>query len=81
MEVKSRVSVNYDKLWLELFTRKINKTDMADKLGIARRTLARMGHNEAVSLDVIDRICNYLDLPIEAVITIEKNVMINGKKV
>ena len=63
--------VTYDPLWASLGNRKLNRTQMARDIGISKSTLAKMGHNEIVSLEVICRICSYLDCPVENVMEIK----------
>ena len=61
--------VSYDPLWKKLIDAKMNKTELAEKAGIARSTIAKMGKNEIVSLDVIVKICNTLDCDIADVVS------------
>ena len=63
-------TVSYDPLWKKLIDVKMNKTELAEKAGIARSTIAKMGKNEIVSLDVIVKICNTLDCGIEDVVSL-----------
>ena len=49
---------------------KMNKTELAEKAGIARSTIAKMGKNEIVSLDVIVKICDALDCDIVDVVRV-----------
>lgn len=63
-------TVSYDLLWKKLIDVKMNKTELAEKAGIARSTIAKMGKNEIVSLDVIVKICNTLDCGIEDVVSV-----------
>lgn len=53
---------NYDKLWKLLLERKITKEELRNKIQASPNTLVKMGKNESVSLAVIDRICNVLDV-------------------
>ena len=61
---------SYDPLWKKLIDVKMNKTELAEKAGIARSTIAKMGKNEIVSLDVIVKICNTLDCDIIDVVSV-----------
>lgn len=63
-------SISYDPLWKKLVDAKLNKSELAEKAGIGRGTITRMGKNEPVGLDVILKICNYLDCGIEDVVEI-----------
>ena len=44
--------------------------ELAEKAGIARSTIAKMGKNEIVSLDVIVKICDALDCDIVDVVRV-----------
>jgi len=66
-------TVSYDPFWKKLVDVKMNKTELAEKAGIARSTIAKMGKNEIVSLDVIVKICNTLDCGIEDVVSVLPN--------
>ena len=63
-------TVSYDPLWKKLIDVKMNKTELVEKAGIARSTIAKMGKNEIVSLDVIVKICNTLDCDIIDVVSV-----------
>jgi DNA-binding Xre family transcriptional regulator len=64
--------IDYSPLWDYLYFNKINRTDLANKLGISKATIARMGKSEPVSLDVICRIASYLELEIEEIVKIKR---------
>ena len=62
--------ISYVPLWKKLVDAKLNKSELAEKAGIGRGTITRMGKNEPVGLDVILKICNYLDCGIGDVVEI-----------
>lgn len=62
------MSFNFNPLWKLLIDKGMNKTDLANETGISRSTLAKMGKNEYVAMEVLDRICNYLDCQISDVV-------------
>ena len=70
--------ISYDPLWKKLIDAKMTKTEMADKAGIGKGTITRMGKNEAVGLDVILKICTLLDCPIYDVVEIIPDSAGNG---
>jgi len=51
----------YDKLWELIEKQGINKEQLRNKIGASQTTIVKMGRNENVSLDIIDRICDVLD--------------------
>ena len=62
--------LSYDLLWKKLIDEKMNKTELAEKTSIARSTMSKMSKNENVSLDVLVRICNYLDCGIDEIVSV-----------
>lgn len=52
--------VSYNKLWHMLVDLKLKRTYLCDKVGISSSTLAKLGKNEIVSIEVLERICNSL---------------------
>lgn len=49
--------VSYDRLWKRLIDEKMNRTELKNRIGVSTTTLAKLGKNEQVSLDVLERIC------------------------
>ncbi len=47
----------YEKLWKLLIDKKKNRTELKDASGISFNVLARLGKNEPVSLESIEKIC------------------------
>jgi DNA-binding Xre family transcriptional regulator len=62
---------NYNKLWKLLFDRGMKRSDLKKYLGIGSTTLAKLGKNQPVSLDVIVRICEYFNCNVGDVMDIE----------
>lgn len=54
------MAINYDKLWKLISEKNISKSILRDKIGASQSTIVRMGKNQFVSLEVIDKICNAL---------------------
>lgn len=52
--------ISYNPLWKKLIDLKLTKTELAEKSGISRSTLAKMRKDEAVNLDVLLKIANAL---------------------
>lgn len=55
------MAANYSKLWKLLIDRNLNKTDLREISGISTGTLAKLGRNEYVSSEVLDKICSSLE--------------------
>jgi len=73
--------VNYNKLWHLLLNQNMKKTQLCDKAGISSSTLAKLGKNEVVSLEVLERICDILGCDIGDIMSFrEGEKLINGKE-
>ncbi|KNE19656.1 helix-turn-helix domain-containing protein [Virgibacillus pantothenticus] len=53
---------SYKPLWRLLLEHDLNKTQLREELGLATATMAKMGKNEYVSMEVIDKICNHFNV-------------------
>lgn len=61
------MSVNYSSLWKLLIDKKMNKTQLRDAAGISTNAVAKLGRNETVSLETLEKICSALNCNIEDV--------------
>lgn len=73
------VGICYNKLWKLLIDKNMNKTDLKENAGISFNVLARMGKNEPISFESIEKICITLNCDIGDIIEIEKPVVIDNK--
>ena len=62
------MAVSYNRLWKLLIDRNIKKSQLREMSEIGTTTLAKLGKNEKVSLDVLESICTVLNCRIEDVI-------------
>jgi DNA-binding Xre family transcriptional regulator len=70
------MAVSYNKLWKLLIDNNMNKTDLRVKADIGTATLAKLGKNQPVSMDVMLRICAVFSCNIADVMDVvpEENV-------
>jgi len=54
------MAVSYRKLWKLLIDKDMKKKDLRLSSGISTNALAKLGKNERVTTDVIDKICRAL---------------------
>ena len=59
---------SYDRLWFMLIKKKLKRIDLVRKAGISSHALASMGKDEKVTMDVLEKICKYLDCRIEDIL-------------
>ena len=64
------MAISYKPLWHQLVERNMKKLEFRDYVGISNATLAKLGKNEPVAMDVIEKICLALDCRIEEVVQI-----------
>lgn len=62
------MAFTYKPLWKLLIDKEMSKKNLMQATGISKSTMDKMARSETVSLDVVDRICNYFDCKIEDVI-------------
>ncbi len=62
------MGISYDRLWKLLIDKKLNKGKLRKLANISTPSMARMGKNEYVSLEIIERICKALNCDISDII-------------
>lgn len=55
------MNISYNKLWKKLIDRGWKKKDLVGKAQISSVTIAKLGKNLPVNMDVLIRICDVLD--------------------
>ena len=60
--------VDYSKLWKVLIDKKMNKSQLKAAAHISTNAVAKLGKNESVSLDTLEKICIALECNIEDII-------------
>lgn len=66
------MTVSYKKLWKILIDRDMRKEDLRIAAGLTTTTIAKLGKNETVHLDIILKICKVLDCDINDIMEIVK---------
>lgn len=62
------MSISYKPLWHLLVEKKMKKLELRDLVGMSNSTLARLGKDEPVTLEVLEKICVALGCRIEDVV-------------
>ena len=55
------MALSYKKLWIFLIEKNLKKTDLKPLCNIGTVTLAKLGKNQPVSMEVLQKICRALD--------------------
>lgn len=58
------MKISYKKLWVKLAELEMSKPEMRTNLKLSPGTLTKLNKNEAVSLEILMRICNLLSCDI-----------------
>lgn len=64
------MAISYNKLWKLLIDKGMTKTQLREKASISTVTLAKLGKNETVSMDILLRICKELGCGFEEIVEI-----------
>ena len=62
------MAVSYNKLWKLLIDKGMTKTELRLATDMSTTTLARLGKNETVSMDVMLRICKVLNCKFDDIV-------------
>ena len=67
------MAISYNRLWKLLIDRGMTKTQLREKANISTVTLAKLGKNETVSMDILLRICKELDCGFDEIVEVTKD--------
>ena len=59
------MAIRYNKLWKKLIDENMMKVDLRDQTGITTNALAKLGKNEHVSTQVLEKVCKVLHCEIQ----------------
>ncbi len=62
---------SYNKLWKLMIDKKINKTQLCKAAGITTNAMAKLGRDESVPLETLEKICTVLNCSIDEIVDIE----------
>ena len=74
------MTISYNKLWKLLIDKGMTKTQMRLQADISTTTLAKLGKNETVSMDVLLKICKLLDCNVGDIMDVINEEVSNGDK-
>ena len=66
------MEVSYNRLFKLLIDKGLKKTDLVKGANIGQNTLAKLSKNQYISMEVLLKICCYLECEIEEVVEIKK---------
>ena len=56
---------SYNKLWKLMIDKKMNKTQLREAAKITSNAMAKLGKDESVPVETLEKICNVLDCKID----------------
>ena len=68
-----RMAISYKKLWKLLIDRDMKKKDLQKLAGISSATVTKLGKNENVSTEIIQKICIALECDVCDIMEMEDN--------
>lgn len=74
------MTLSYNKLWKLLIDKGMTKTEMRLKADISTTTLAKLGKNETVSMEVLLKICKVLDCNVGDIMDVINEETKNGNE-
>ena len=73
------MAVSYNKLWKLLIDKGMTKTDLRLATDMSTTTLAKLGKNETVSMDIMLRICDVLECSFDDIMDLTKAEAIEAR--
>lgn len=73
MSTEKKTNISYKPLFRLLLERDMKKTDLVEEKLFSSSTLAKLGKNEYVALDVIEKLCIRFNVPIQEIVEVELN--------
>ena len=67
------MAVSYNKLWKLLIDKNMKKKELSEAAGISNTLIAKLGKNENVTVDSLERICLALNCNIEDIIEVKSD--------
>lgn len=73
------MAISYNGLWKLMIDKNLQKKNLIEDLNISSATIAKMGKGESVSVDVLERICEYMNCNIGDIMSFEINDINQGE--
>ena len=64
-------NISYKKLWKLLIDKNLKKKDLQKMAGISSSSIAKLGRNENVNTEIINKICNAIDCDTSEIMEME----------
>ena len=64
---------SYNKLWKLMIDKKMNKTQLREAAKITSNAMAKLGKDESVPVETLEKVCRVLDCTIDYIMDINQN--------
>lgn len=64
------MAISYNRLFKMLIDRKMKKKDLCELAGISSSTISKMGRDELISMEIIEKICLKLNCTVDDILEI-----------
>ena len=64
---------SYNKLWKLMIDKKINKTRLCKAAGITTNAMAKLGRDESVPLETLEKVCEVLNCKLDDIVEFVEN--------
>ena len=64
---------SYNKLWKLMIDKKMNKTQLQEAAKITSNAMAKLGKDESVPVETLEKICRVLDCTIDDIMDINQD--------
>lgn len=64
---------SYNKLWKLMIDKKINKTQLCKAAGITTNAMAKLGRDESVPLETLEKICSVLECTFDDIVEMHED--------
>lgn len=72
------MSRSYNKLWKLLIDRKMNKTQLRKAANVTSNAIAKLGRDESVPVETLEKICGVLDCTIDDIMDFKPDELDEG---
>ena len=69
------MAISYKKLWKLLIDRDLKKKDLQQMSGVSAASITKLGRNENVNTEIIEKICLALNCDVSDIMEITDNTM------
>ena len=74
------MGVSYNKLWKMLIDKNISKTELTHLAGITTNAMAKLGRNEDVRVNTLEKLCTSLDYKLDDIVEFVPDTKQKGKR-